>query len=189
MSVRLSAGSIPPAGPHLTVPFTIIVDTREQIPYSFTGFEADHEDAKRYRPKNMTIKAATGLPLYVPTATDTLLTGDYSVRGMAALATIERKSLADLYGSLGAGRDRFEREHERMSHMVFAAVVIDAGWQEIFSNPPPQSKLSPKSVHRTMCSWQQRYGVSWLAMGDRRLAEITTFRILEKFWREENGVS
>lgn len=188
MTARLSAGSTPPDGPHLTVPFTITIDTREQIPYSFTGFEADHEDARRYRGQR-TIKAATGLPLYVPTVTDTLLTGDYSIRGMAALVTVERKSLGDLYGSLGAGRDRFEREHERMAHLQFAAVVIDASWQEIFSSPPPQSKLSPKSVHRTMCSWQQRYGVPWLAMGDRRLAEITTFRILEKFWREENGVA
>lgn len=195
MSVYLSGGSTPPAIKHLPLPFEIAIDNKETLPYRFTGFTACHQDAQRYRDKTkkQTIKKATGLPLYVLWKTCHLRTGDYSIVGMEKLVTIERKTLTDFYGSLGGKggerRSRLAREHERMSKMVFAAVIIEANWTEIFASAPEYSKLTPRSVHRTMCSWQQRYGVPWLAMADRRLAEITTFRILEKFWREQNGIS
>ena len=47
-----------------------------------------------------------------------------------------------------------------------------------------RSKLNPKTVFRTAISWQQRYQVPWVFAGNRRLAEVYTFRFLEKFWKE-----
>jgi ERCC4-type nuclease len=66
---------------------TILIDTREQAPLKFATF---------------------------PTEPATLATGDYSVQGLEDSITIERKSISDLIGSLTSGRERFQREIQRM---------------------------------------------------------------------------
>jgi ERCC4-type nuclease len=45
------------------------------------------------------------------------------VQGFADQIAVERKSLADLFGTLGQGRERFERELVRLSAHQYAAVV------------------------------------------------------------------
>ena len=156
----------------LRVPFHVLVDAREKAPYLFAGLLAD--------------AAQKSCPLYVPCQWRTLATGDYSIDGLEHLVAIERKSLADLYSTLGQERERFAREHERMRAIVdaggYCAVVIEANWYQIALQPPAESRLNPKTVFRTALSWMQKYQVQWHAFGDRRFAEIATFRMLEKFW-------
>lgn len=168
-------------------PFVIQIDGREQAPYLFTGLRTDASRGNR--------------PLEVAWewAKPALPTGDYSIRDIHAdyrdRIAIERKSLQDLYSTLGSDRDRFEREHERMAEIAarpggWAEVVIEATWPEILQSPPEQSRLNPKTVYRTMVSWSMRYGVHWTAVGPRRLAEVHVFRRLEMWWRvngRENG--
>ena len=163
-----------PAGEpdYLLCPFTIIVDSREQAPYHFRGFKADA--IQKYR------------PLVVRTVVAGLASGDYSIEGFEDRVACERKSLADLYGTLGGGRERFERELQRLAEMEFAAVVIEADWNAIIGSPPPQSKLLPKTVYRSIIAWQQEFPtVHWWACESRDFAERTTFRILERFWKRE----
>jgi hypothetical protein len=113
-----------------------------------------------------------------------LPTGDYSLEGYESQIAVERKSLADLYGTISQGRDRFQRELERLDAMECAAVVIEAGWQHILSNPPDYSKLPPKIVFRSLIAWQQKFRrVHWWPVEGRRLAEVTTLRVMEYFWR------
>ena len=149
-------------------PYTVIVDTREQHPYSFQGFTCDA--AKRYK------------PLIVPLEVAGLRTGDYSLKGFESVVAVERKSLSDLYGSLGQNRERFQREFERLAEMEYAALVIEAGWGAIIGTPPPNSKLLPKTVYRTLIAWQQRYGVHVWPCDTRNFAERSTLRMLERFW-------
>jgi len=150
-------------------PFTILIDTREQAPFSFRGFTADAKQGHQ--------------PLIVPVKTETLPTGDYSLDEMKDRIAVERKSLSDAYGTFGAGRERFERELQRLNEMEFAAMVIEAGWSAIIGRPPPQSKLSPKTVYRSILAWQQRYPrCHWWACDTRTFAERTTLRILQRFW-------
>lgn len=152
-----------------TAPFTVVIDGREKAPYSFTGLFTDGGAKKR--------------PLIVPWEWKHLKTGDYAIAGLETECVVERKSLADLYGTLGRRRKQFEAEFERMSAMPYAAVVIEADWNMILHSPPAYSKLAPKTVFRTVLAWQQRYpNVHWNLMGNRRLAEIATFRTLERFW-------
>jgi DNA excision repair protein ERCC-4 len=151
----------------LPCPFHVLVDGREKAPYTFQGIHADAD--KKH-----------GL-LAVATEWAHLRTGDYTILGMENLVTVERKSLEDLYSTLGQHRERFEDEHRRMAELASAAVIIEADWATILNDPPERSKLLPKAVFRTALSWMQRYGVPWMAMGSRRLAEVTTFRFLEKF--------
>jgi len=75
---------------------TIIVDSREQLPYKF---------------QTPSIKAA-------------LDTGDYSIAGLEHFIAIERKTLPDLIGCLCNGRERFERELRRGKALDFFAQFV-----------------------------------------------------------------
>jgi len=144
----------------------IVVDNREQHPFTFQGIKPSKEAPAP--------KIVNG----------TLHTGDYSLQGYEDLITIERKSLVDLYSTFGKGRERFERELERMSHMKFAGVAIEAGWDEILNRPPSRSKLPPKVIFVSITVWEQRYGVHFWPCENRELAERKTYRALERFWRD-----
>lgn len=153
-------------------PYTVIVDTREQHPFSFTGFKADAD--KQYRPLVIPIEQA-GLP-----------TGDYSLKGFEDRAAIERKGLSDAFSTFTPPRDRFERELERLNAMEFAAVVIEASWPTIRYHPPPHSEFSPKSFFRSVIAWQVRFPrVQWWTCETRTFAEHVTLRLLERFWLDE----
>ena len=104
--------------------------------------------------------------------------------GFPGRVAVERKSLADLFGTIGQGRDRFERELERLNQMDFAAVVVEAQWSEVFDDPPRHSRLCPKTVFRSVNAWEQRYPrVHWSFLPGRDFAEVKAFRVLERFYR------
>ena len=158
------------AGPKQS-PYCLVIDSREKTPFTFAGVKCDARDG--------------GRPLAVRTVVRGLPSGDYSVEGLESQVAVERKSLADLYNTLGQGRDRFERELERLDAMEYAAVVIEASWQSILSQTHLYSKLPPKIVFRSIISWQQRFRrVHWWPTEGRRLSELATLRILERFWRD-----
>lgn len=141
-------------------PFAVMVDSREQLPYGF-----DHLD------------------VIVPIGLVGLASGDYSIQGLESEIAIERKSLADLYGSCTWGRDRFEHEIERLNALNFAAVVIEATWPEIANptaaDPTWRSQASPESILGTITSWSVRYrNVPWWAVGPREECERQVYRCL-----------
>jgi DNA excision repair protein ERCC-4 len=149
----------------------VVVDTREQHPYEFAAITADRCEGDGF--------------LKIERQRATLSTGDYSLQGFETEIAVERKSLADLYHTLGQGRERFERELARLNDMKSARVVVEAEWSEIINAPPARSKLSPKSVYRSIIAWMERYPrVHWLPVPGRQFAEVTTFRVLQRFLRE-----
>lgn len=151
---------------------TVVIDTREQVGYRFQDLRCDVADG--------------GGILTVPTERKTLPSGDYSLTGYESRIAVERKSLSDCYHTLGSGRERFERELARLDAMEFAAVVVEATWEQLATEPPPHTELNPKTVFRSVLAWMVRYPtVHWLACGPRRLAEVTTFRLLERFLKED----
>lgn len=155
---------------HVLNPFRVVIDSREQAPYHFRGFRTDAAQKNR--------------PLVVQTVIDGLPTGDYSIDGFEDRIAVERKSLADLYGTLGHGRERFERELTRLSALQVAAVVIEASWCDVKAGVN-QSRLSPKSVMGSINSWEQRFRtVHWHFCGTRGNAEEKTFEVLKRFWKE-----
>lgn len=139
----------------------IVVDTREQKPYSFASISPS--------------------PIII---TSTLKSGDYSIQGYEDQITIERKSLIDCFSSFGKGRKRFEAELARMSCYTFAAVVIEADWQTILRFPPSRSKLNSKTIYTSVIAWQIRYGIHFWAVPNRAFAEKTTYRFLERFHKD-----
>ena len=149
---------------------TIIVDTREQLPYGFAHIP--------------------GVPFTLTSGA--LPEGDYSLEAplcapKADRIVIERKSLADLYHSVGQGRIRFEREFERLSEYGYAALVVEAPFENImypneYLEHPTQ--MTPKSLVATLLAWSQRFGVHLFTCPNRDFAEKLTFRLLERWYRD-----
>lgn len=170
--------SIPAAGLEPIVsPFTVVIDTREQAPWSFRGIRADRRFNHR--------------PIIVPTAVQKLVAGDYSVQGLEDSVRIERKSLADLFGTLLWERSRFEKQLIRMGEFSFAAVVIEADWADVLRGPVERHAAARaakigKTVWRSIVAWMVRYpSVQWIPMPTRQHAEVATYRLLERFWKEQ----
>lgn len=155
----------------IATPFTILIDQRENLPFRFFGIKSDANQGYR--------------ELAVATKPAHLTTGDYTIEGYQSLVCVERKSLDDIYGTIGQRRELFEAEHDRMAGLSAACVVIEADWDTILNKPPLMSKLNPKVIWRTAISWSIRYGVPWYAMPHRAAAELWTFRFLEMFHRQQ----
>ena len=167
--------------PTIACPFTVLVDSREQLPYEFRGLKADAREHHR--------------PLIVNWEWAPLKSGDYSIQGMEDLVAIERKTWGDLYHSCTWERERFEEEHRRLAELMYAAVVFEVDLHRLVTqrpvwhrpDGPMEAKVAPKMIYATALAWSIRYGVHWWPVGSRRLAEITTFRLLEKFWKEQTN--
>jgi ERCC4-type nuclease len=151
------------------------VDSREQAPYRFESIPLAAAQRKQ------------GKRLVVPTEFRTLVSGDYSIIGCESRVAVERKSLEDLYSTLGQGRERFEKEVERLNDLECAAVVVEASWSEII-RPADfrvkwRSELNPASVAGTMFAWAVRYrNVRWIVAKNRRGGMKETFGVLSEWW-------
>ena len=149
-------------------PFVVVIDQREQAPWSFNGLAASSKADET---------------IVVRTVTAHLKTGDYSIQGLETQIAIERKSKPDAYGTFGAGRQRFEAELERLNAMKFAAVVIEDDWRGLLFRPPRETKMRPWSVVQSILAWEQRYpNVHWHCLPTRELAQQVAFDILRRFW-------
>ncbi len=167
---RRKRAKIDPAQNPMTCPFVVIVDSREQAPFNFTGLEGEGRDA--------------GRPVVVETRVEALESGDYSIAGHESKLSIERKSVNDFFGSIGGGRERFEREMERLAQLEFAAVVIEGDWRELLIDRPNNVQIPGKVASRTIASWSLRYHVHFFPMMGRRHAELFTFQLLSMYWRQ-----
>jgi ERCC4-type nuclease len=71
---------------------------------------------------------------------------------------LERKSLPDLCGSLGKGRERFFRECEKMRAFRFRALVIEATPDQV-EDAQYRSLISPASLISTLDALAVRHGL------------------------------
>jgi ERCC4-type nuclease len=150
-------------------PFTVAVDTREQLPFSFQDIRIDRKKA------------------FVLTQKRTLPTGDYSIVGYEDRICVERKSLEDLYQTLGNGRERFVRELERMQDMEFSAVVVEASLGQVKDptkdDPLFHSLMNPDAVLGTIIAFAgQFHKTRWKFAGNRTHAEKITFKLLLQYY-------
>lgn len=117
-----------------------------------------------------------------------LKTGDYSIKDMSTpgcqhSVCIERKSLEDLFQTLGRGRERFERELMRMSEYDYSEIVIEGDLRAIFQNPP-LTQMRPKSVYRSLIALSQRYNVKVWPCPNRSFAGKHIYLTLMRFWQD-----
>jgi DNA excision repair protein ERCC-4 len=165
------------SGDPLVLQFTVLIDRQERAGgWRFSGITGDSRD--KYR------------PLVVPTREEHLRTADYTVEGVPIF--IERKSVEDFLSTIIHGRERFEREHERMVEIERAggscAVVIEGEYDAIMSELESGSSargIHPSSVEGTIASFERKYGIPWVFAGNRRRAELLAFRMLRQAWAEQ----
>lgn len=130
--------------------FTIVVDTREQHPYTFSDMVSRKLDH-----------------------------GDYSVSGLERFVAIERKSMQDLHGSFTHGRARFERECLALSQYAYPALVIEGSYFELLS-PVAHSKAQPESIVASVLSWSVKYGLHVFFVENRSGGEDLVYRLLNQ---------
>lgn len=110
--------------------FTAIVDTREKRPLNL-----------EYTPGHK-LMCQPGK----------LYTGDYSIKGLEKHVAIERKSLEDLMGCIGAQRERFEKEIERLKGFEVKALVVESTWKQI-EDGDYRSKVKPSAAIGSLMGW------------------------------------
>jgi DNA excision repair protein ERCC-4 len=98
--------------------------------------------------------------------------GDYAVEGLEGKFGIERKSLNDIWGSLTSGRDRFERELQRVKDKGYLKfIIIIEATPSAFCNPADEGRLiTPQSLQATVRAWRKRYDIEFLFLKDRKKA-------------------
>ena len=136
----------------------IIIDSREQEPYTFAGM-------------NATVEVGT------------LTTGDYSLRGFP-LCGVERKELDDLINCLCDDRARFSRELLRLHAFDACAIVVEAPESAIHQKLY-RSKFDPVSAWQSILSISFRLRIPFFFADDRHHAERITFNCLRHFHRHK----
>jgi hypothetical protein len=129
-------------------PLVIVVDSREQRPL----------DLER---------------LGVAVERGTIGEGDYAARGFEAFARVERKSSADLWGTVHAGHERFNRELARLGDIPRIAILVDDAWSpaEVADRmqASPKDRLAFFGVIRAL-AWKPRIPIVW--GGNREAAAL-----------------
>ena len=138
---------------------TILVDTREQKPFSFVG--------SRYYAD-------------VTTERTTLTCGDYSLPGFEDKVAVERKELSDLIQCLGYERERFERELLRGRGLDAFCVVVEANFEDIASGSY-HSKFNPHAACQSVIAFMGRYRCPFWLAGSRKGAEYFTYSFLRQY--------
>jgi len=132
--------------------FTIIVDSREQTPFRFDDW---------------------------PVEVAGLVTGDYSIKGLEDLVSIERKSVDDLCGCVTNNRERFKKELHRLQSYRCRAIIVEAEMGWIYDGNY-HSKVKPQCVIGSICSWQIKYNVPFVFAGP--FGAKFSLSLMRNFW-------
>ncbi len=137
--------------------FTIVIDTREQEPYTF--------DCQTLRRK--------------------LDAADYSVQGCEGLVAVERKSLKDFVHTVIHDLDRFRLELEKLGENQAAVIVVEGCLDRLLRGleGPALRGVGPQSVLGAALWLQQTHGVPVHWCGSRQGARAFTEGFLRMFVR------
>lgn len=127
----------------------VVVDTREQSPWEFE----------------------------VPTVRKALKFGDYSLRGLEHWCAVERKSAADLAGTLTSGLARFLREYDRAAksgaRLFLLAECSYLEFEDVIRKYSPGRRASS-----TLAKFAAASGIVPLFCGTRKRAGRTALALL-----------
>lgn len=94
---------------------------------------------------------------------------------------VERKEPSDLIAVLSAGRERFERELKRATHLDSFCVVVSGSFEDCLLR---RRGLHVNCVVGTLAAWQRRYRIPFLFAGSDKVAADFTLRYLTQPVRE-----
>lgn len=149
-------------------PFTIIIDTREQIPWEFG---------------------------YHNTAKQKLDTGDYSIEGFESIIAIERKkSVSELATNLS--ESRFNDVLQRLSTIKHPYMVFEFDLDEVYSFPVGSDipkklwdklRVSGNYIVKRLIEIQLEYGIQIVFCGDPDNAERFVVSIMKRIYERYNN--
>ena len=139
--------------------YTIIVDSREQKPLWKKGIEI------------------AGLKI-----------GDYSIKGYEDKIAIERKSLGDLFGTLGKGNKRFKKELERARKLEYFAIIIDGTFRQVRDKDfegSYHSKIKGFVILKILFTLIVKYKIHDFFGGDRKQSKSIIKELFEAYLRQQ----
>ena len=167
----------------ISCPFTILIDSAEQHPFTFERIRSDANHNHRLMAVSTRWFCLGRHPNQY---------GDYSVDGFVRRVQVERKSIEDCQNTVlgfDGTRDRFENELLNLSRIEAPLVVVEGTAWDVLnqenSRRTREHKVVAKQLHRSFIALMQDYHVPWWFAKSRREAEITTFRWFERFWRKQ----
>jgi hypothetical protein len=158
--------------------FVILIDTGEQMPFTFQGFRADGS-------KN-------NAPLVVRTKREPLGTsrGDYCIEGMHGWCHVERKSCQDAISTVlgfGEHRDNFIKTLSFLAEIPSSCVMVECDRDAMLESCVPRGKKSKNEMMRTLnrqiMAWEDDFRVPWIFSRNRRTAEYRTLWWLQRSWK------
>ena len=93
----------------------------------------------------------------------TLKEGDYTTQKLFDTARIERKSPSDLVGSLTHGRQRFEREADRLLKYPFRCIVVEGSAADVSRI----GRIHPNALLGSLASLHARWGLPTIFLENR----------------------
>ena len=143
--------------------FTIIRDTREKTGKGW-NFRASADCTKMERKK--------------------LDVGDYTIKGMEHIICIERKSIGDLWGTLGnhINYERFLREWDRAQNHKIKFLVIEGTLKDIDAGYR-WSQVKSEVIHAKLISLQVKHNVHVIFADRTDKARAYVRRLLNKLFR------
>lgn len=129
---------------------TAVCDTREQTPLDLSPLRVER---------------------------DGLQTGDYSIRGLEDIVSVERKSLPDLLACVGRERERFERELHRLAAYPVRLLVIESTWATIEAGNFDRSQVTSSAAMGSLLGWMAQ-GIPVVMTGNHEQAGRMVSRFL-----------
>lgn len=152
---------------HTPLP-TLIVDTREQNPFSFRRFKGWFQKIEHRA----------------------LKVGDYSVKGMEETCSVERKDLADLIQSFTTNRAVFIARLRRMAEMPHSLLVVTSSLTEIKSEYAYRA-ANPNRITQSLLAVLTGLRLPFLCTDTHELGEeIVASYLYQTFlydWLDRNG--
>ncbi|MBI3669838.1 MAG: hypothetical protein HY237_08685 [Acidobacteria bacterium] len=146
----------------------VIVDTREQNPFSFARFRGWFAGVEKK-------------PLRL---------GDYSVAGLEEICTVERKDLSDLVHSLSVERRAFVDRLRQMSRYPQRLLVITAALSQVKSRYE-HSRANPNHITQSLIAALAGLQVPFLCVETHELGEEIVasylYQVFLYHWLETNG--
>jgi DNA excision repair protein ERCC-4 len=139
---------------------TIIIDTREQRPYTFSEG--------------------------ITTLRSALPAGDYSIAGHETDFAVERKSLPDYLSTIIHAKTRFHEELRKLRMYDQAFIVVEAGWPDILQgNYERADRILPQAVLGITLTIMLAYDVPVIMAGDRPSAREIVEKLCLQYARRQ----
>ncbi len=100
--------------------------------------------------------------------------GDYSILGYTDKISIERKSPADLMGTLGKGHERFRRELQRAKSLEYFAIIVETNMTNILDKAfegAKHSGMSGETALKILFTNHFKYGPAIYLVNGRKEAK------------------